>query len=690
MADPLDALIDGILGGLGPVTKPDGFIDYDEFGNPFIWQGGKLVPAPPGTPPRPSSAAAVQAAGPPNPVTSNVGDRWEGNGPQGYGTYILDAAGNPGQFVGDPRRPPAPNVNVSVAQPPAQDAQRFMYNGQPWLQLETRTPGQDAKVQYQNTVTGEIVTNLPAPTAADKPGAESSTTGFNADSKIVNKDNYIYVNGQVVGQQVGTRTVPLNGWTFSSTNGKWFPPGVAKPAAATAPAAAPATTPAPGAAPAAPPPGAPQTPQAPAPPIEGTGRNYGFETPGGGSGETSYDPETNTSKGTSGGYPTGPNSITGLDLPKRISIKDQYGNSVRYKGGSGLASGIGTATGVGSRGRIRDLIRQGFFNDQPTLPQEVSLDDQPFRPLTEEELAMLPGFAGGGSVVAGGDNKDLRPYAYSTNPKKTPDFSTPIYGGGSDPWLNEYLQGRYQNFSNLQDLARADPSTSGGFGGGSQKFSYIPDSVKPYLKGDVITPMPGQTAANAPSGFQPYWAPNSELSFVKDVPAVDEQRIRSETTLGNWLPAGMSSYEAGRLSNASLRAARAANPRISYQTKPAEPGGFGSGYWNTLTNPGSDERADPLGSPGDDKGGQSQFLMMLMKLLGLGMAEGGTMMSDEPTMGIGMQTGQPKFMLGEAGPELLQITPTQPPMRQETNPALLNLFAQTSAKKTRFMTPMGM
>lgn len=30
--------------------KPDGFTDYDAAGNPFVWKGGKLVPAPPGTP----------------------------------------------------------------------------------------------------------------------------------------------------------------------------------------------------------------------------------------------------------------------------------------------------------------------------------------------------------------------------------------------------------------------------------------------------------------------------------------------------------------------------------------------------------------------------------------------------------------------------------------------------------------
>lgn len=106
----------------------------------------------------------VVASRPPNTTAENVPQAAPSktyNGPQGYGIYEIDASGNYTKFVGNPQAPPS--VNVSVAQPPAQDAARFTYNGIPWLQLETRTPGQPAKVQYQNAVTGEILDRLPPP-----------------------------------------------------------------------------------------------------------------------------------------------------------------------------------------------------------------------------------------------------------------------------------------------------------------------------------------------------------------------------------------------------------------------------------------------------------------------------------------------------------------------------------------------
>jgi hypothetical protein len=50
--DPVDAAFTAWLNSRNQQSsaKPDGAIDYDEAGNPFIWQGGKLVKAPAGTP----------------------------------------------------------------------------------------------------------------------------------------------------------------------------------------------------------------------------------------------------------------------------------------------------------------------------------------------------------------------------------------------------------------------------------------------------------------------------------------------------------------------------------------------------------------------------------------------------------------------------------------------------------------
>jgi hypothetical protein len=90
-------------------------------------------------------------------------------------------------------------------------------------------------------------------------------------------------------------------------------------------------------------------------------------------------------------------------------------------------------------------------------------------------------------------------------------------------------------------------------------------------------------------------------------------------------------------------------------------------------------------------------------------ANGGDMMLDEPVVGMGMQSGQPKFLAGEAGPEHLQFTPAgqmgqssgmggqlpqggttpfappmQPPVPQgNTDPRLMAFFAQTAAQRMR-------
>lgn len=62
-------------------------------------------------------------------------------------------------------------------------------------------------------------------------------------------------------------------------------------------------------------------PGLPSIPTIGTGRNYPFETAAGTTSFTSYDPKTDTSRGESGGYLTGPAAITGRANP--VSIKTE-------------------------------------------------------------------------------------------------------------------------------------------------------------------------------------------------------------------------------------------------------------------------------------------------------------------------------------------------------------------------------
>lgn len=104
-------------------------------------------------------------------------------------------------------------------------------------------------------------------------------------------------------------------------------------------------------------------------------------------------------------------------------------------------------------------------------------------------------------------------------------------------------------------------------------------------------------------------------------------------------------------------------------------------------------------------------------------ANGGQQILDEPVLGIGMQSGDPKFMAGEAGKELLTFTPmpgagqpqmSMPPMGgmppqagmpqagmppmpmggqqpapPMTDPRIMSLFAQTAAKRMKPMTPVA-
>ncbi len=99
-----------------------------------------------------------------------------------------------------------------------------------------------------------------------------------------------------------------------------------------------------------------------------------------------------------------------------------------------------------------------------------------------------------------------------------------------------------------------------------------------------------------------------------------------------------------------------AEPYFDWGISPAgtqtHPSGGVSGYgpFNPRTgffepNPNDNPWTPWLTEPGDPR---IQF------------AGGGSFMTNEPIMGMGMQSGQPKFVAGEAGPEQIDVTPTAP------------------------------
>lgn len=82
------------------------------------------------------------------------------------------------------------------------------------------------------------------------------------------------------------------------------------------------------------------------------------------------------------------------------------------------------------------------------------------------------------------------------------------------------------------------------------------------------------------------------------------------------------------------------------------------------------------------------------------MADGGQMMTDEPVVGMGAFSQEPKFIAGEAGPEMIDFTPTGPsplggagmgggPRPMMTNPEILRLLAGQADRRIRLQLPVG-
>lgn len=72
-----------------------------------------------------------------------------------------------------------------------------------------------------------------------------------------------------------------------------------------------------------------------------------------------------------------------------------------------------------------------------------------------------------------------------------------------------------------------------------------------------------------------------------------------------------------------------------------------------------------------------------------GLAGGGSMMTQEPILGVGMQTGNPLFVAGEAGPEQIDVTPMAPPPTPFAMLMETLMGRQGKGKKAPPMQPVG-
>lgn len=101
--------------------------------------------------------------------------------------------------------------------------------------------------------------------------------------------------------------------------------------------------------------------------------------------------------------------------------------------------------------------------------------------------------------------------------------------------------------------------------------------------------------------------------------------------------------------------------------------------------------------------GMPQEIMTALRMAGIpGMAGGGSVMAGpsmapqsltatEPVVGIGAQSGQPQFVLGEAGPERMDITPLGPPLPPMTDFARLmeTMMGQSRKGRPAALKPAG-
>lgn len=237
--------------------------------------------------------------------------------------------------------------------------------------------------------------------------------------------------------------------------------------------------------------------------------------------------------------------------------------------------------------------------------------------------------------------------------------------------------------------------------------SYLPDDYE-FAEGGTLTvgtdddktrqtTMPGMDSMEAPvpGGGGPRYTHNGNIQRV-----IDGQKMTMPATGGNFVPSerfGMSGWQeqydkdlwgGARPATGSINQAiyQVLFPRWLQGTRRIKdmPGG-GAWNWN-----GTDAPTASIG------GKPYRF------------ANGGSMMLNEPVVGMGMESGQPKFLAGEAGPEQLDFTPApggapmpgggmgapspmppmmQPPVPQgRTDPRLLSMFAMNAASKMRPMT----
>lgn len=383
--DALDAWLNSKLASMGggASVMPDGFIDYDEYGNAFRWQAGKRVAAP-DLPPRPNSAAAQAAAGP-------AGPKLVYNGRLAYmeqpdGTRVRSEKDDLPQEAAGSASLTAPNVtNVAAPRVPTGQLTQEQVSAIPGIKQEG--PGQfifplgDGNWQRLR-VNDYDAGRFDYFNAPFKPAAESGTANTYSRQTTGGKTYVIHNQSQKVAAEiVNGQTIPRNGYTFAGN--ALVPPGSMAP---TKPAVtAPATISSSGAA-------AQPAPQLD--PVEGTGRDYSFETPGGGSGSTRFDPATNVSVGESSG----------------AEYKDPWVDP--------NIAGNKLAAGTSSRGRIGQLRQAGYFDlpnpnarepmvnmlqpPNPLLPQE---EPPLLDPITGEPITP---FAQGGEVNVD-DRQDIGP-----------------------------------------------------------------------------------------------------------------------------------------------------------------------------------------------------------------------------------------------------------------------------------------
>lgn len=250
--------------------------------------------------------------------------------------------------------------------------------------------------------------------------------------------------------------------------------------------------------------------------------------------------------------------------------------------------------------------------------------------------------------------------------------------------------------------------------------SYLPDDYE-FAEGGTLTvgtdddktrqtTMPGMDSMEAPvpgsrmtdvnnafarqAGTGPRYTHNGNIQRV-----IDGQKMTMPATGGNFVPSerfGMSGWQeqydkdlwgGARPATGSINQAiyQVLFPRWLQGTRRIKDmPGSGAWDWN-----GTDANSASIG-------GQTYRF-----------ANGGSMMLNEPVVGMGMESGQPKFLAGEAGPEQLDFTPAGPPMpggapmgalspmppmmqppvpQGRTDPRLLSMFAMNAASKMRPMT----